>query len=111
MHLMVGSSSWNRSTPGADGFFTLIHDFDGPDRQGCSLCFETIAEPPRCLGIVLRDTTTGGVHRSDPDLRISVALVGGLAEPLRRLGIVLQDAPATGVNPPVTDHEIAVAAL
>jgi hypothetical protein len=25
-------SSSNVSIPGADGFFTLIHDFDGPDR-------------------------------------------------------------------------------
>jgi hypothetical protein len=24
--------SSNVSNPGADGFFTLIHDFDGPDR-------------------------------------------------------------------------------
>jgi hypothetical protein len=30
--LDYASSSWNRRTPGASGFFTLIHDFDGPDR-------------------------------------------------------------------------------
>jgi hypothetical protein len=32
----VPSSSLNRSTPGAFGFFTLIHDFVGPDRYGCA---------------------------------------------------------------------------
>jgi hypothetical protein len=39
--------SWNRSTPGAAGFFMLSQTLFRPDRYGDSRCFETMPTRPR----------------------------------------------------------------
>ena len=41
-----GSSTRNRSMPGAVGFLTFTHELLGPDRYGCPRCFETMPSNP-----------------------------------------------------------------
>ncbi len=46
VEMIAHGSSRNRRTPGVVGFLILSHALLGPDRYGCSRCFETIPSAP-----------------------------------------------------------------
>jgi hypothetical protein len=68
--------------------------------RGCESLLRGLAVPRHCLGIVLRDTPSGGVRIPKGDLRACVSLVRGFAVPRDRLGVILRKTLSAAVQIP-----------